>query len=348
MLDLLRILFLPLVPVYWIVIRIRNYMFDKGFYKSEKVDAKVISIGNITVGGSGKTPAVLYLTELLKSMERKVGVLSRGYRRKTKGYQLVARHDGPEMRVEDCGDEIYLVANELQVPAAVSESRVEGAKKFLEDVELDTIVLDDAYQHRWIARDCNIVVFDQRFLQKVGKLEQFLLPTGLMREPFSSINRADIIIINRKFTEKKEIPDRLKRYFDGKEIYYACYEATGFYDVKSHHFYDIDDFKGQKSLVVCGIAKPYSFLKILEEHKIDISNKELLTDHKFYTEKEVQEIRKQFYSFNAHSVLTTQKDAVKLTQFAKELDDIDIYYLKIALKFEDEEKFVNRIKEIIT
>ncbi|GJQ62245.1 MAG: tetraacyldisaccharide 4'-kinase [Melioribacteraceae bacterium] len=348
MLDFLRILFLPLVPVYGLVIRARNFMFNRGYYKSEQVGAKVISIGNITVGGSGKTPTVLFLTELLKNMDRKVGVLSRGYRRKTKGYQLVSRHDGPEMKVEDCGDEIYLVADELRVPAAVSERRVEGARKFLKDVELDTIVLDDAFQHRWIKRDCNIVIFDQRFLQKVGKLEQFMLPSGLMREPFSAIERADIIIINSKFTEKKEIPEKLKHHFEGKEIFYASYEATGFYDVKSHHFYDIDDFKGQKSLVVCGIAKPYSFLKILEEHRIDISNKELFTDHKFYTEKEIQDIRKLFYSFNAHSVLTTQKDAVKLTQYAKELDDIDIYYLKIALKIEEEEKFINRIKEVIT
>lgn len=348
MLDFFRMIFSPLVVVYGSVIWLRNFLFDRGVFKVKKADAKVISIGNLTVGGSGKTPTVIYLTEMLKNSGRKVGVLSRGYRRKTKGYKLVSGYNGPEMAVEDCGDEIYLVADELRVPTAVAESRVEGAGKFISDTGVDTIVLDDAYQHRWIHRDLNILIFDQRFLEKSGSLEHLLLPAGMMREPLGSVKRADIIIINRKFTEKREIPEKFKKYFEGKSVFYANYEATGFYDVKDHKFYGLDDFKGQKSLVVCGIARPYSFLKILEEHKIDISNKELFNDHKFYNDKEIQEIRKLFYSVNAHSVITTQKDAVKLTHFSREMDDIDIYYLKIALKIENEDKFINRIEEIFS
>lgn len=348
MLKILRIILFPAVLVYGAVIRIRNYFFDAGIFKSEKPDAKVISIGNITVGGSGKTPTVLYLTSLLKEKGVKVGVLSRGYGRKTKGYQLVSKGEKPLLEVDDCGDEIFLVADECGVPAAVAEKRVEGAKRLIDDTAVEAIILDDAYQHRWIGRDLNILIFDQRFLLKSGSPERCMLPTGMMREPFSAVKRADIIIINRKFTDKKEIPSKFTKYFEGKDVFYASYEAAGFYDVKDHRFYNINDFTGQKSLVVCGIAKPYSFLKILEEHNIDISDKELFNDHKYYTEKEVQEIRRLFYSYNSHSVLTTQKDAVKLTRFARELDDIDIYYLKIALKIEDEERFIKRIENIIS
>ncbi len=204
---------------------------------------------------------------------------------------------------------------------------------------MDTILLDDAFQHRWIYRDLNIVIFDQRFLNKVGQIEQKSLPLGLMREPFSSLNRSDIIIINRKFSEKTEIPEKLKKYFAGKEVFTGFYEEKGIYDVKRHTPFNIKEFQGQKSLVVCGIAKPQSFLRVLEKNSIDITNKMIFPDHKNYSSKEVQKIRKQFYDTNSYSVLTTQKDAVKLTNFSKELDDIDIYFLKIDLKLDDQEKF---------
>ena len=339
MFKLVKILLAPLVIVYSTIINARNYLFNNHFFRVRKVDAKVISIGNLTVGGSGKTPAVIYLTRTLKKMGKNVGVLSRGYRRKSSGYLLVS--DGKEIKttVDKCGDEMYLTAEECHVPCAVAERRVPGAKKFLHDVKLDTIVLDDAFQHRWIHRDLNILMFDQRFVKIAGRLEQKLLPLGIMREPFSEIKRADVVIINRKFSEKTEIPPKLKKYFEGKPVFYAYYKAEGFYDVKDHKFYSIEDFLGQKSLVISGIAQPYSFIKILQQNKIDTKNKLFFPDHKKYSVKEVQLIRKRFYDTNSYSVITTQKDAVKLTRYANELDDIDIYYLKIGLEIEDNDEF---------
>ena len=182
--------------------------------------------------------------------------------------------------------------------------------------------------------------------EKTGKLEQNLLPTGHLREPFSSINRADIVVINRKFSEKKEIPQNLKKHFRDSEIFYSHYEVDGIFDLKDHKYYSLDEFRGQKSLIVSGIARPYSFLRVLEKNGIDFSNKLLFTDHRDYDNKDVQKIRKAFYDSNAYSVLTTQKDAVKLTNFTKELDDIDIYYLKIGIKIEQEKKFEERIMNI--
>ncbi len=339
MLNFLRIISAPLIFVYSLIMKIRNWLFDKGIFKICKVDALVIAVGNITVGGSGKTPLVMMITEILKSLNRKVGILSRGYGRTSVGYVYVS--DGEKIRttVDGCGDEMYFMADELKVSAAVAERRVDGARKLISDTGVDTILLDDAFQHRWIYRDLNIVIFDQRFLNKVGQIEQKSLPLGLMREPFSSLNRSDIIIINRKFSEKTEIPEKLKKYFAGKEVFTGFYEEKGIYDVKRHTPFNIKEFQGQKSLVVCGIAKPQSFLRVLEKNSIDITNKMIFPDHKNYSSKEVQKIRKQFYDTNSYSVLTTQKDAVKLTNFSKELDDIDIYFLKIDLKLDDQEKF---------
>lgn len=341
MINILRYILSPFTIIFWIIVKVRNYLFDNGIFKITKVDAKVLSIGNITVGGSGKTPTVLYVSSFLKSHGFKVGVLSRGYRRESKGYKLVS--DGNEIKVpvNICGDEIYMAADELNIPAAVSERRVEGAEKFLKDISLDTIVLDDAFQHRWIHRDLDIVLLDQRFLMKKSNCEKAMLPLGHLREPFSSLKRADVIIINRKFSDKIELPYWINKYLDDDKLFFASYEAVGLYDLKTHKFFDITEFQGQKSLVVCGIAKPYSFFNVLEKNKIDFTNKLIFTDHQAYAEKEVQLIRKKFYDTNAFSVVTTHKDAVKLTNYSKELDDIDIYYLKIALKIENKEKFEN-------
>ena len=345
--NLLKIILYPLVPVYAAVIYIRNLLFDKNVYKSEKVNANVISVGNITVGGSGKTPTVIYLTNLLKKEGKKVGVLSRGYGRKSKGYLLVSDGEKTLTTVDQCGDEIFHTAKECNVPAAVSENRVEGAKKFLRDTEINTIVLDDAFQHRWIERDVNLVIFEQRFLIESKFFINNLLPTGTMREPLTSVNRADAIIINRKFSEKKDIPETVKESFNGKPVFTVHYKAVGFVDVKQLTYYKIEEFEGQKSLVVSGIANPYSFINVLNQTRVDTQNKMIFRDHKDYTEKEVQQIRKEFYSTNSHSVVTTEKDAVKLSKFSNELDDIDIFYLKIELEMDDEDSFKSFILQKI-
>ncbi|MEW6652347.1 MAG: tetraacyldisaccharide 4'-kinase [Bacteroidota bacterium] len=339
MLELLRIILSPFAFIYAVIIRVRNLLFDKNIFNIKSVNAKVISVGNITVGGSGKTPTVLLIGNVLKANKQHFGVLSRGYGRDSSGYLFVS--DGIELKstVEKCGDEIILVADELKVPAAVSESRVKGAERLIMDAKVNSIILDDAFQHRWIKRDLDIVLLDQRFLNKVDFIEQKPIPLGMMRESFESLIRADIIILNRKFSEKTEVPSKLIKHFAGKEVFYGYYTPQGIFDVKTQKSFPLEDFRGQKGLVVCGIAKPHSFLSILEQNKIDITNKLLYPDHANYTTAEVQEIRKMFYDTNSHSVLTTHKDAVKLKNFRKELDDIDIYYLKIEMKIEEQDKF---------
>ncbi len=347
MLKILKILLSPTVFVFAGIMRVRNWMFDKNIFKSTAVKAKVISVGNITVGGAGKTPTVISVAKILKEAGIKVGLLSRGYRRNSKGYLLVSDNGIPNVDVDKCGDEIYLATGECQIPSAVCEKRVEGSEKLLRDVSLEAIVLDDAFQHRWIKRDLDILVFDQRFLLKNGGIDHKPLPLGVMREPLSSVDRADVVIINRKFSSKEEIPGKMMDYFEGKKVFHGYYEIAGIFDVKTHKYYDVEEFIGQNSLVVCGIAKPYSFLRILEKKNINIKNKLLFGDHNEYDEKEIHAIRKQFYETNSFSVLTTQKDAVKLINFSKELDDIDIFYLKIELKIEEEEEFRKLLMDII-
>lgn len=337
--KLLRLILYPLIPFYAFIIGIRNWLFNNNVFKAESVHAKIISVGNISVGGTGKTPLVIALINLLKKKGIKVGVLSRGYGRNTSGYLLVSDGENILAQVNDCGDEIYITAMECKTPAAVSENRVNGAGRFIKDTCVDVIVLDDAYQHRWIKRDVNLLIFEQRFFTENDFFKNNLLPTGMMREPLSSIGRADAVIINRKFTPKEEIPEKYKKYIEHKKIFTACYKAIGFVDVKKDERYGLEEFKGQKSLVVSGVANPFSFINVLKQTSVDTSNQILFRDHKNYSNKEVQEIRKKFYSTNSHSVVTTEKDAVKLTKYSKELDDIDIFFLKIELRMDDEDQF---------
>ena len=346
--KLLKIFLAPLVPVYAIIVYIRNLFFDKSVFKSEKVNAKVTSIGNINVGGSGKTPLVIYVTNILKSAGYKVGVLSRGYGRKSHGYKLVSKGDEILTTVQECGDEIYHTVLECKVPAAVSENRVNGARKLIEETGINAIVLDDAFQHRWITRDIDLVIIDQSFINTKSFFTHNLLPSGDLREGFDSLKRSDAIILNRKFLDKEEIVTEMQNYLEGKKIFTAYYKAICFVDAIRKIEYNLDDFKGQDSLVVSGIANPKSFLSILNKVHVNTQNKLIFRDHKNYTAKEVQLIRKQFYTTNSHSIVTTEKDAVKLSRFKREFDDTEIFYLKINLCMDDEESFkqylINKLK----
>jgi len=346
-LKYLLVILSPLAVLYSAIISFRNFLFNKGIFREQIVKAKIISVGNLTVGGSGKTPTVIYILKLLKKNDINVGVLSRGYGRNSKGFKLVSDGNKLLLSVSESGDEIVQVAEECKVPAAVAEKRILGAKRLIAETGVKAIVLDDAYQHRWIARDLNILVFDQRFLMKRNSIEQKVLPLGRMRESFSSINRADIILINRKFNEKRQLANNFRELMVGKKVFFSNYASSGLIDVKNQHFYSINEFEGQKSLVVCGIARPFSFLKILEDSKINIQNRMLFQDHKEYNIKEIQQIRKKFYETNSFSVITTEKDFVKLKEFTKELDDIDIYYLKIELQIENADEFNKEILNVI-
>lgn len=335
----LKIILAPFVLFYGFTISVRNLFFDKSVFKSEKVDAKVISVGNINVGGSGKTPLVIYVTNLLKNSGYKVGVLSRGYGRKSIGYKLVSKGDEILTSVEECGDEIYHTSLECKVAAAVSENRVKGAKRLIEETGINTIVLDDAFQHRWIERDIDLVIIDQSFVNNKNFFTHNLLPSGDLREGFNSLKRADAIIINRKFLDKEEIKSEMKKYFEEKQIFTSYYKAISFVDAMRKIEYNLEDFKGQESLVVSGIANPQSFLNVLGKVHVNTQNKLIFRDHKNYTLREVQQIRKRFYTTNSHSVVTTEKDAVKLSRFNREFDDVDIFYLKINLCMDDEGSF---------
>ena len=198
--SLLKILLYPFSILYGFIIVIRNLFFDIGIFKTRKVNVPVISIGNITAGGTGKTPIVEYLTQYFLEQNHKVAVISRGYKRKTKGTVVVS--DGKLLiyNASECGDEPLQIASKFpEAIIIVDENRYRAAKLAEEKFKCDIILMDDGFQHRNLHRDFDVVVID---VTKPPNKEG-LLPSGFKREPLSSLKRADAIIFSRWNDSKK-------------------------------------------------------------------------------------------------------------------------------------------------
>ncbi len=197
----------PLTGVYGAATALRNTLFDRGVLSSRRLQQPVVSVGNLSVGGSGKTPFVIALGELLKARGIRFDVLSRGYRRKTRGV-LVVETDG---NAADFGDEPLLIARRLGVPVIVGESRYEAGRLAEQKFQTQLHILDDGFQHRSLARDFDIVLMTER------DFDDRLLPSGRLREPLSSLRRADAIVLPRDFSVPEVVTTSFAR--QGKLIW---------------------------------------------------------------------------------------------------------------------------------
>jgi len=183
-----QFLLYPFSLIFKLITWIRNRLYDKNIFRSLKANqCKIISVGNISVGGTGKTPVIRFLADYLKEMGFKVAILSRGYRRKSKGTIIVSDGNETLANLQQAGDEPYLLARQLDsIPVIVEADRYKGARFIQDNFQPDVILLDDAFQHRRLHRDLDIVLVDA----SVGFGRGFLLPAGFLREPISSLKRA--------------------------------------------------------------------------------------------------------------------------------------------------------------
>ena len=204
---LLPFLFLGSV-LYRLITDIRNLLFDLSIFKIHKFNIPIISVGNITSGGTGKTPFILYLIEKLSQHRNNIVVLSRGYGRDSKGIQVVSDGDGNIVGKDIGGDEPVLIATKFpKIPVLVSEKRYLGIEQAIQKFDAQLILLDDAFQHRYVKRDCNIVLVDAN--QPVQ--EDNILPLGNLREKKSNLNRTDIIVIT-KIRNEVNIENQIRYY----------------------------------------------------------------------------------------------------------------------------------------
>ena len=346
--DLIKIneWLIPLSWLYAIGVRFRNWLFDVGIKRSRTFSLPVISIGNITVGGSGKTPHVEYLVRLLHD-KMKVAVLSRGYKRKSSGYVLADK----ETAMEEIGDEPFQMHQKFpDIYVAVDTKRVRGIEHLQSDEEtkdVDVVLLDDAFQHRYVKPGINILLVDYHRLIIYDKL----LPAGRLREPLSGKRRADFVIVTKCPADLKPMDIRVLTKAMGlypyQELFFTTMEYGELYPLFEGSNDEPPKLKGHNVLMLTGIASP-------EEMESDIKTKcrSLTTmtfrDHHVFTPKDIEAISDAFAQMDSPKIIvTTEKDSTRLLQ-AKLTDAIKsaLYVLPIQVRFmlnQDEELFNNKI-----
>jgi len=329
---LLKIFLIPISLLYGLLIWFRNKCFDWRFFKSQSFDIPIISVGNISSGGTGKTTHVEYIISLLNDFSSKA-ILSRGYGRKTKGFQTVVA----DSKVEEVGDEPLQYAQKFQnVSIAVQEDRSQGIKKLTKE-GVDLIVLDDAFQHRWVQPGLNILLTNYSNLY----IDDFLLPFGKLREGRMSALRADVIVVTK--TPKALLPVDKNRLIEQispwphQKLYFSYYNYSHPINIFTEEEEPLEE---QQILLLTGIADAQSIKDYLIG-KVEVINHLEYKDHHPYTSKDVEKIIEIWEEIKSSKklILTTHKDAVRLQEFKEELQNLSICYLPVEVKFHEAEKF---------
>jgi tetraacyldisaccharide 4'-kinase len=339
--NLFRYFLFPFSFLYYIITLIRNLFFDWGIITSQKLQEPSICIGNLSIGGSGKTPMTIYLTNLLKN-NFQVQILSRGYGRKTSGYIEVSE----DSTSDDVGDEplLYKKRFKSELTVAVAEKRSLGANELLKiQTKNSLLLLDDAFQHRSVKAGFSILLtpFQQIFSS------DFILPVGNLREARCGAKRADCIVITKcpesiEAAHKNRIIECMQKY--SKPIFFSTIE-----------YGELISFGAKRTsietvLLVCGIAQPETLIiELRKNYKVEVL---LFADHHNFDTSDIKQIHQKFNTFvrEGTAIITTEKDYVRLQTklTADELETYPWYYLPIELKIEEEEGLNLLIKKYVT
>tara|TARA_B100001250_G_C19807142_1_gene793908 strand:- start:190 stop:1221 length:1032 start_codon:yes stop_codon:yes gene_type:complete len=300
-------LLFPLAMFYWGIVYLRNLFYKYGFFITHRLQCHVISVGNITVGGTGKTPIVLFLARFLQNNGKKVGVLSRGYGRSTKGTLLVSDGSGPKISCEKSGDEPYLISKKLdQVPIVVDENRFRGGSFLMQKFKPDIILLDDGFQHRGLERDLDFVLVNSGDIASDHKL----LPYGYLREPWINISRSNAVILT-KINLKKPRPFLKRKIKESKlPILQSVFEPS----ISSLSPKSPKNIKKKKVFIVSAIGDAIGFRKTVKKMGCTIMGEKIFPDHYNYSQANWKNIEK--LSTGADYIITTEKDWVKIELFS--------------------------------
>ncbi len=330
----------PLSIPYQIVIQTRNRLYDLNLSTIHDVGVPVISIGNLTVGGTGKTPFVIHLIERIKQLsvqpksggkeiigKKKLGVISRGYKGSAKGTTVVS--DGRRMIFgpDIAGDEPVLIAESSPSTVVVSDkNRVRGAQVAIDEYQVKLILLDDAFQHRRIKRDLDIVLLDGK--NPLGNRR--LLPAGFLREPVSSLARADLIVLSKAIGSDEELVERARRLEEliNKPVVVTRLVPTYWKRAGKAELLSADQVADKKVTVFAGIANPGSFFDTVGDLGANIKKTLPLPDHCSYNKLYIDKISNWYVRTQSDWLVTTAKDAVKLPAISHLLP---IYYLETKL-----------------
>jgi tetraacyldisaccharide 4'-kinase len=349
LLKLIRLLLFPISILYGLGVVLRNLFFDLGLFKSTKFNIPVLVIGNITLGGSGKSPMTAYLVKLLKS-HYAIAVLSRGYGRKTKGFKWVEANS----LATEVGDEPMQFKQHFpDLTVAVCEDRVAGMQKLV--ANHDIVVLDDAYQHRWLQASLSILLLEYSSLQKVD----FLLPSGNLREPRSATIRADILIVtkapqNLSLEEKANLVNRIQPH-SNQQLFFSYLRYNHLLNVADGSVRALNTLHANTHVfLLTGIANSSPLLAELERYTSLIIHHKY-PDHYNFGTADIEKISQEYRDFEAADklIITTEKDAQRLknSTFAASLARTLLYVLPVETAFAEDDKIkfdqliINHVRE---
>lgn len=341
--KLLKFLLLyPVSMLYGAGVALRNFMFDKGFiFKQHTFDIPIVVIGNLTMGGAGKTPHTEYVIDKLRH-DFRIGVLSRGYKRRTHGFVLAGRNSRPD----DVGDEPYQMYRKFGkdgVMVAVCENRVKGIEMMRDiDPGINLIVLDDAFQHRYVKPTVSVVLTEHNR----PVFQDSLLPFGKLREPAKALDRADIVVVTKCPEDMKPVDFRILtehfNLFPYQRLLFSNYTYLPLMPLFPEHASerrtpDLESLRPTDSiLVVVGVANPRPFLKYIRRFKAKVKVM-AYADHHNFTHSDMTAIYQKFKSLKNQSkiMITTEKDAVRMANnpyFPPQMRSCS-YYIPINVEF---------------
>jgi tetraacyldisaccharide 4'-kinase len=322
------------------VVRLRAFLYSVGVLETKRLPCPVISIGNMTVGGTGKTPLVMTMARGLVRRGISVAILSRGYKGKNISDPVVSDGQNIFHSPEESGDEPYLLSQSLKgVPVLVGKDRSASAKVALQKFKIEGFLLDDGFQHLSLHRDLNILLIDSR----IGFGDLHLLPRGILREPLAQLRRAHLFLLTKaEHPEACQVLEtKVRQIHPSAPIFHSHYEPLGLVGPEGE-WEALHSLREKKVFVFSGIANPDSFSSLLRKSGMEIVNEAIFPDHHRYTEKDLSSIREK--SRGAERVVTTEKDMLKLKDL--DLTNLSLRALCIELKIWEEEEFYNRVMEV--
>jgi tetraacyldisaccharide 4'-kinase len=291
-----RLALVPASLAYGVAVAIRNRLYDTGWLEQVRVDACVLSVGNLTVGGTGKTPAALWLAQALARRGRRVGIVARGYRKRRPGVVVVGVDGSPLVSAEEGGDEAVMLARRFVGPVLTGERRVDAATEACARFGVDTIVLDDGFQHRALARDADLVLLAS------DEASRRLLPAGSRREPLGALTRARALLAVGDGEPRSSPTLGLPPQFHGRLVPTALVDA-------SWREAPLTALGGARVVAVSGVARPERFIATLEQCGARVVERVVFPDHHEYSPADVARI---VSAGRAGELLTTEKDLAKL------------------------------------
>ena len=291
--------------------------------KPKKLPAKVISVGNISLGGTGKTPAIIFFADHLIKSGKKIGIVSRGYGRKNKDIKVLINADN-NSKVEDYGDEPILLSSRLKdIPIAVGTNKFNAALELIKKNKVDVLLFDDGFQTREIHRDLDIVLLS--VLNGIKEYKMF--PLGMLREPVKCIGRADYVIFTKDnlINSESEFSNLIEKYINNN-VFYSSYKLEKIFSQSSKY-----NFNKNKVVAVSGVGDPRSFELSLLKENVNILYHFKFRDHHNYDQADINNIAKASKTMNALSIVTTEKDYVKLKKL--DISKIDLKFFIVKSNF---------------